>query len=104
MAEDRPKRKRYPPVGPFAPALPTQAEDERSVPMAVARDITTPHDAFMPTTASHDAYTDKAPGARASIASMLPRSHEENRAAERPAGYSAIDENGFRHLLDEDGQ
>jgi hypothetical protein len=97
-------KRKFEPVGPFAPPNPSEADMEGPEPMAVARDKTTPHDAAMPTTASHDAYTSKALGAHASEREMLARSGEETRAAESPEGYSRVDANGFRHLLDEDEQ
>lgn len=92
------KKKRFAPVGPFAPPTPSEAEQERGMPMAVARDMQTTDDTAMPTSAPND------PG----LPTPTPHGRDvrdrddENRAHERPDGYSAIDENGWRRLEDED--
>jgi hypothetical protein len=96
------KEKRIPATGPFAPPKPSEADEgEAEEPMAVELDKHPPSDAFKPTTASKDAYR-RVPGADASKQEMLPHDDEATRRAERPPGYSRVDEHGFRHLLDED--
>lgn len=76
------KKKPIDPVGPYAPPGPSEAEDGRPEPMAVARDKQTTDDAFMPTTAPMEQAT---------------RPRTENRRQERPSGYSEPDVQGFRH-------
>ena len=76
------KKKPIAPTGPYAPPKPSEAEDERPEPMAVARDKQTTNDAFMPTTAPMEQAT---------------RPRDENRAREAPRGYSEPDVMGFRH-------
>ena len=76
------KKKTIEPTGPYAPPKPSEAEDERPEPMAVARDKQTTNDAFMPTTAPMEQAT---------------RPRTENRRAERPPGSAEPDVQGFRH-------
>lgn len=93
------KRKSYPPVGPFSPPTPSEAEQSENMPMAVARDMDKQgDDSFLSTSAPLDAGlpTPTPHGERAETR------RDENRARESPEGYGPTDENGFRQLLDEE--
>ena len=92
------------PTGPYAPPLPSEAEREQGEPMAVARDKDNPHgEGFLPTTADMDQFD--ADVARrykqvreGTVGEGVTRSREENRAHERPEGYTRSDENGWKRL------
>lgn len=99
-----PPKKPFAPMGPYAPPNPSEVESSSPEPMAVANDKRTPHDAFMPTTASMDAF-DPEVAARYRAhprRSMTTKTREENRAAEAPPGYTEPDEQGFRRLKADD--
>lgn len=90
-------------VGPFAPPTPSEAEVADHLPMAVANDLQTPHDAFMPTTASLDAFDPEVaarhrahPPPRGAASSPTTTTRDENRAQEKPEGYTDVDKLGFR--------
>lgn len=110
------ERRKFAPVGPFAPPTPSEAEQSRGEPMAVANDRTTVHsDSHMPTTASTDAmdaevarkYRDPNMG-RGGVGGGSPTPHgddvatrhDENRRSEEPEGFERA-ENGNRRLKHE---
>lgn len=100
MAE---KHWRHKSIGPFAPPFPSEVEQSRPEPMAVAMDKKTTNDAHMPTSAPMDAYDPEVARRYAQHPErMITRERSENRAAERPPGYSEIDERGYRQLTGED--
>jgi len=83
------EKKRFPPVGPYDPPLPTEADDERNEPMAVARDRTTSEDSFMPTTAP-------------TPSRERPQEERKTVAEERhPPGFRASEEPGFLEVDEE---
>ncbi|HEX2022367.1 MAG TPA: hypothetical protein VHH36_06610 [Candidatus Thermoplasmatota archaeon] len=90
------KRKPIPPMGPYAPPRPSEAEREEAEPMAVARDKETTDDAFMPTSAPLDSYDPEVALRHAAHPTRFARTRRENRAQEEPPGYSETDERGFR--------
>lgn len=118
-----PTRKRFDPMGPYSPPLPTEAERTQGEPMAVANDKATVHsEAFVPTTRSTDAYDpdvarrwEVIPGsiqaARDGRRKAVPDAHvPEARTPEEqkpetlkmelaPPGHSETDERGFKHLV-----
>lgn len=110
------ERKKFAPVGPFAPPTPSEAEQSRGEPMAVANDKETIHsDSHMPTTASTDAmapdvarkYRDPNMD-RGNVGGSSPTPHgadvasrtDENRRSEEPEGFERAG-NGNRRLKDE---
>lgn len=114
-----PKKRAYPPQGPFSPPRPSEAEQVEGEPMAVANDKATQHgESFLPTTASHDQWS--AETARVYRDPNLERtaSHgrsghatphgdraetrsDENRRMESPRGYTQPDDGGRVHLKDD---
>lgn len=105
------KKDRYPPQGPFAPPTPAEADQARGEPMAVAGDKRNVHgEPFLATTAPRDQMDEEVarkyrdPNLAADRPHRTPTPHgedvkarrDENRAREKPEGYSEIDEDGFR--------
>lgn len=89
------KPKEHPPVGPFAPTLPKTAEREEAEPMAVARDKQTIHDAFMPTSASLDAFDPEVARRHGMRGRMRTKEDGETRRMQAPPGYTEADADGF---------
>lgn len=103
------------PMGPFTPPTPAEADQVQGEPMAVAADKMTRHgEGFLPTTAARDQMAPDVArkwrdpqlqrGTRGGNAHPTPHGApvegrtDENRRAERPEGYTEVDENGWRHL------
>lgn len=94
------------PMGPYSPPLPSEAEQDQGEPMAVARDKQNPYgESFLPTTADLDQFD--ADVARrykqvreGTTGAGVTESREENRAQERPEGYTRRDENGWKKLAE----
>lgn len=100
---DRDRTAKHRPIGPFAPPLPTDAEETSGgEPMAVANDKANTHgESFVGTSAPRDQWDDAVArkyGKRVDRA----RSNDETRAAQSPPMYTKPDENGWAHLRDED--
>lgn len=86
-------------MGPYSAPTPSEVEEERGEPMAVARDKTTDQQSFVPTTASQDAFAPEVAekyGAPGGARGAMAASHEANRAAEDPPGYTKVNEHGFK--------
>lgn len=111
-----PKKKPIDPMGPFAPPTPAEADQAEGEPMAVANDKQNVHgESFVATTAPRDAMAEdvarkyRDPQLQRVDPEESPTPHgkdvrerrDENRAAEKPKGYSEVDEKGFRHLEDD---
>lgn len=93
------RKKPNPPVGPYAPPTPSEAERTQGEPMAVARDKETLNDAFLPTSAPLDAYSQEvadAYRAHGSGARGVTESRKENARMEDPPGYTEPDKQSFR--------
>lgn len=120
MGERPPDKKS---MGPYAPPLPSEAEREENEPMAVANDKQTSRDAFLPTSASLDAYDPEVArkwetvpeSAKAGMGAvqesftvggrdaMGGQDKPETKAQERdPPGFSEVDEDGYKHLEGDD--
>lgn len=100
--------KRFAPNGPYSPPRPDEADQKGAEPMAVARDKTTPHDAFMPTTQSRDqlardvAHKWRDPNLGPVVDGPNPGLGPESKAESRhPTGHKDSDQPGYKEL-DED--
>ncbi len=96
------KKRRFEPVGPYAPPTPDEADGDAAdaVPMAVAQDKATWHDAFMPTSSSKDAYVQME--GQPSKERMMAKGNAETRRAQRPDPRRPVDSQGFRDPLEEE--
>lgn len=95
------RRSKHSTTGPYAPPTPSEVESEEGIPMAVARDLVTPHDAAMPTGAPLDQYDPEVArrwAAHGASGRGMTGTREENRAHEAPPpDYSDVDADGYIH-------
>ena len=97
------RRKKQDPVGPFSPPTPKEVEEREGLPMAVARDEATVHDAFMPTTASPHPMARRVARAYGGKGEEPGRSRSEESEMDSPEGFEEAkgDGPGFRRLKDD---
>lgn len=97
------ERAKHKPIGPYAPPRPSEVEDSRPEPMAVANDKATIHsDSHLPTSAPMDAYSEEVARRYAQVPEKArTAAREENRAQEDPAGYTPEDARGYKRLDEE---
>lgn len=117
MGADSRTKKKFEPVGPFAPPLPSEADQSGPMPMAVAGDEDAQQDAFKPTTARKDQmsaevarkYRDPNVQKPSDVGRPSPTPHgekpetrtDENKRAEDPEEYEDAPQHGYRQLKDE---
>ena len=117
MGTDDKTRKKFEPVGPFAPPLPSEADQGGPMPMAVAGDEDAQQEAFKPTTARKDQmsaevarkYRDPNLQRPEDVGKPTPTPHgqapaqrtDENKRREDPPDYEDAPQRGYRQMTDE---
>ena len=117
MGTDSKTDKKVAPVGPFAPPLPSEADQEGPMPMAVAGDEDAQQEAFKPTTAKKDQmseevarkYRDPNLQKASEVGRASPTPHgkppeartDENKRREDPPDYEDAPQHGYRRLKDD---
>lgn len=117
MGDDSKTDKKFAPVGPFAPPLPSEVDQEGPMPMAVAGDEDAQQESFKPTTAPKDQmsrevarkYRDPNLQKRGDVGHGSPTPHgkppekrtDENKRREDPPDYEEAPQHGYRQLKDE---
>lgn len=117
MGTDSRTRKKHAPVGPFAPPLPSEVDQDGPKPMAVAGDEDAQQEAFKPTTAPKDQmasdvarrYRDPNLQKPEDVGHASPTPHgkppgersDENKAREDPPDYEDAPQHGYRQLQDD---